>query len=197
MGKAALLAITLVVSALAQPVKAATDDLIASEMVDQAREWQQKDRDDLAAEIWRKLLRANPKHPEALIKLGVIEARSGHRSEAKTLYNQASRLTPPPIGLKQLSAALEVVQESSADGADSLPKVEPALANPVESAEKTLPRKPVAPKTVSPSLVTPKAKAQTPASGTVSNEVVNKKPAHDAKVDALNLKFSNSIGSAR
>lgn len=61
----------------------ASDDLETSQMVDQARHWQKKRRDDLAAELWRKVLRFNPKHPEALAKLGAIEAR-------------ASNLPPPP-----------------------------------------------------------------------------------------------------
>ena len=61
----------------------ASDDLETSQMVDQARHWQKKRRDDLAAELWRKVLRFDPKHPEALAKLGAIEAR-------------ASNLPPPP-----------------------------------------------------------------------------------------------------
>jgi len=64
-------------AALVAPALAA-DDLETSQMVDQARHWQQKRRDDLAAEAWRKVLRFDPKHPEALAKLGAIEARAGN-----------------------------------------------------------------------------------------------------------------------
>ena len=80
MKKLGCLALTL--AALAAPALA-SDDLETCQMVDQARHWQQKRRDDLAAELWRKVLRFNPKHPEALAKLGAIEAR-------------ASNLPPPP-----------------------------------------------------------------------------------------------------
>ena len=74
--------LTLTLAALIAPALA-SDDLETSQMVDQARHWQKKRRDDLAAELWRKVLRFNPKHPEALAKLGAIEAR-------------ASNLPPPP-----------------------------------------------------------------------------------------------------
>jgi len=73
---------TLVVPALA------ADDLETSQMVDQARQWQQKRRDDLAAEIWHKVLRFDPKHPEALAKLDAIEARAG---------NLPAQPPPPPV----------------------------------------------------------------------------------------------------
>lgn len=56
----------------------AADDLETSQMVDQARHWQKKRRDDLAAEAWRKVLRFEPKHPEALAKLSAIEAHTGN-----------------------------------------------------------------------------------------------------------------------
>jgi hypothetical protein len=58
------------------PTALAAADLETSQMVDQARQWQQKGRDDLAAESWRKLLRFDPKHPEALARLGAMEART-------------------------------------------------------------------------------------------------------------------------
>jgi hypothetical protein len=74
--------LTLTLAALIAPALA-SDDLETSQMVDQARHWQKKRRDDLAAELWRKVLRFDPKHPEALAKLGAIEAR-------------ASNLPPPP-----------------------------------------------------------------------------------------------------
>lgn len=82
------------------------DDLMTSQLVDQARQWQQKDRDDIAAEIWRKLLRTDPSHGEALVELGLIEARMDRRDEARNLLERAVRLRPAPRGLGRLSAAL-------------------------------------------------------------------------------------------
>jgi tetratricopeptide (TPR) repeat protein len=94
------------------PATWALDDLMSRQMVDQARDWSQKGRDDLAAPEWRKVLSVEPSHPEALIKLGLIEARAGNLKEAQTLYQRASRLTPPPKGLNALSQALGLMDES-------------------------------------------------------------------------------------
>lgn len=90
---------------LAQPAWS-NDDLVSSQMADEARTWQQKDRADLAAGIWRKLLRANPRHPEALVNLGMIEARRGNRTEADALYKRARALPRAPAELQQLAAVL-------------------------------------------------------------------------------------------
>jgi tetratricopeptide (TPR) repeat protein len=100
---------TLALASLASPAWAA-DDLMSSQLVDEARQWQQKDRDDIAAGLWRKLLRANPKHPEALIKLGAIETRAGNIKEAEALLNRASQLAAAPAGLNELSAALAAIK---------------------------------------------------------------------------------------
>lgn len=107
MGKMAWL--TLALAAFVQPV-AAADDLISSQLVDQARHWQQKNRDDIAADLWRKLLRTSPGHPEALVKLGAIEARAGNIKEAEALYNRATQLAKPAIGLSELSTALRTAK---------------------------------------------------------------------------------------
>ncbi len=91
-----LTCLTLAWATLVGPALAA-DDLETSQMVDQARQWQQKRRDDLAAEIWRKVLRFDPKHPEALAKLGAIEARAG---------NLPAQTPPPPdVAAKQKPSA--------------------------------------------------------------------------------------------
>lgn len=82
------------------------DDLVSSQLVDEAREWQQKDRDDRAASVWRKLLRAVPQHPEALINLGLIEVRAGNRKEAQALWTRANQLKVPPARLSELAAGL-------------------------------------------------------------------------------------------
>lgn len=84
----------------------ATEDLMTSHLVGQARHWQVKDRDDLAAEIWRSVLRYDPLHGEALIKLGLIEVKAGNPRDANVLLEQATRVNPRPRGLAELSAAL-------------------------------------------------------------------------------------------
>jgi tetratricopeptide (TPR) repeat protein len=206
MGKTIVLALAL--GALAQPARSA-DDLIASAIVDQAREWQQKDRDDLAAELWRKLLRANPTHPEALVKLGAIEVRAGNRRKAEELYARATKLAKPPVGLSQLSAALSAIKVNSAGMARLLPRQQPepstpaptkpkaskpATAKPVESAAKLTSSKSGAIQASADVPVASEEKAQVPAA---SKATVNEKPGQKKEVDALRLKFSNSIGIAR
>ena len=86
----------------------AADDPLTQRLIDQARYWQQRNREDLAAEAWRKLLRAEPNHPMALIQLGAIEARAGRFKEAEELRAKAAALTPPPPGLGELETALKV-----------------------------------------------------------------------------------------
>ena len=89
------------------PVCAATDQA-SQVLIEQATYWQQKNRDDLAGDAWRKLLRAEPDHPQALIQLAKIEMRAGNMAEAKALYERAARLTPPPAGLNELGSNLQL-----------------------------------------------------------------------------------------
>lgn len=103
MKKAVLL--TMALNLFVQPVWA-QEDLMTSHLADQARHWQQKDRDDIAADIWRSLLRSDPRHGEALVKLGLIEFRSGNRTESRSLLDRASRINPLPRGSGELAAAL-------------------------------------------------------------------------------------------
>lgn len=124
----------LLLESFAQPVWPA-DDLMSSQLVDQARYWQQRDRDDIAADLWRKLLRTDPKHPEALVRLGVIEARSGNTKKAEALYNRASKLATPPAGLNELSAALKAV-EGTPKNLPPAPPVEPKQERPKQEQPK-------------------------------------------------------------
>lgn len=86
----------------------AADDPVIQQLVEQAQYWQKKNRADLAADVWRKLLRANPRHPQALVQLGLIEAQAGHGKEAQDLYARANALATPPSGLGDLSSKLKL-----------------------------------------------------------------------------------------
>jgi hypothetical protein len=110
------------------PLCSQADDLYTSQLVDEARVWQKKNRNDLAADAWRKLLVTEPRHPEALVSLGVIEARSGNIAAAEELRARASRLPKPPAGLSRLSAMLappkeEILVETPAPSPVAPPKV--------------------------------------------------------------------------
>lgn len=76
--------------ALPFPLHAA-DDLLTSQMVDEARLWQTKGRRDLAANTWHRILVTNPQHGEALASLGLIEANAGNLVEAQSLFLRAKR----------------------------------------------------------------------------------------------------------
>ena len=83
------------------------DDLATRQRVDEAQALQRKGRDDLASDVWRKLLILDPNQRDALVNLGLIEARAGHTDDAQALLARARRLAPPPRGLAQLEAALK------------------------------------------------------------------------------------------
>ncbi|MEQ1917289.1 MAG: cellulose synthase subunit BcsC-related outer membrane protein [Gallionella sp.] len=91
----------------AGPAWAAVDNA-SQVLIEQATYWQQKNRDDLAGDAWRKLLRAEPNHPQALIQLAKIELRAGNVTEAQALYERAARLSPPPVGLTELASSLRM-----------------------------------------------------------------------------------------
>lgn len=110
-----ILQLALILLMFTQPAWA-VEDLMTSHLVGQARHWQAKDRDDLAAEIWRSILRSDPAQGEALVKLGIIEARAGNHREATILLEQASRVSPKPRGLAELTAVLSA-EASKTDSA--------------------------------------------------------------------------------
>ncbi len=70
----------------------ATDDLLTAKLIDEAHQWQQKNRYDLAANAWRKLLLAVPDHPEALSQLRIM----GVQPPAKRSSTLPKPLAPAP-----------------------------------------------------------------------------------------------------
>lgn len=187
------------------PLARAGDDLMASRLVDQAREWQQKNRDDIAAELWRKLLRADPTHPEALVQLAAIETRAGNFKEARALYDRASKLAKPPASLSELALAIGAAKGKSGNLAFPPPKpdpVKPELARAVppkaaQPAERTTPDKRVTPKVDDSATVALPRKTQTPAAITPPKTDINKKSTQQTEADILNLKLSESINLVR
>ena len=85
---------------------ASADDLATRRLIDQAMHWQKKGRDDLAAGIWQKLLKADPANPDALVELGQIEIRAGKMQEARGYLERAKALPNPPKRLGDLETAL-------------------------------------------------------------------------------------------
>jgi hypothetical protein len=165
--------ICLSLAALVQPALGA-DDLFSSQLVDQARGWQAKGRDDLAADTWRKLLLIDSKHPEALVKLGIIEARAGNRPAAQDLYNRASQLPKPPAGLGGLSALLNPIKEPA-----QAPKIPPPPVEELARPTPTVKAKELAqPRIITP---TPPAKEISPRKQTTKIAVTSSKTLPTAK----------------
>lgn len=88
------------------------DDLLTSQLVDEARQWQTKGRNDLAADTWHRILIVHPEHPEALASLGWLEARAGNLSQAQALYRRAKKTGKSTPVLLRLEARL---REANAD----------------------------------------------------------------------------------
>jgi hypothetical protein len=97
---------------LMQPAWASSrDDLMTSQIVEEARTWQRKGRDDLAADAWHRLLVTNPQHAEALVSLGLIMVKSGEISQAKALYARASRAKVTSYSMSKLAIAVGEVKD--------------------------------------------------------------------------------------
>lgn len=85
----------------------AIESLVDSQMMDEASSWQEKGRDDFAADIWRKILLTNPMHGEAMVSLALHEMQLGNIEKSRRLYEQANLLKPAPKRLAILKRNLE------------------------------------------------------------------------------------------
>lgn len=87
------------------------EDLLTTQMVDEARMWQSKGRTDLAQDIWRRLLITNARNGEALVGLAQVNIQAGQLNEAQVLLSRAARLSPPPSTLAVATAQLRAAQQ--------------------------------------------------------------------------------------
>lgn len=115
----------------------AAGDLVGRQLRDEARMWESKDRDDLAAEAWSRLLLGDPQHGEAMVSMGMINFRSGDIAGARQWYARASRLRTAPLELGKLAGAL-----ASAQPDDVQPAPAPVVASPVVASKPVRERKP-------------------------------------------------------
>lgn len=63
--------------------QAKAQDDIARRLIVQGYEWHDQGRDELAAEVWQKLLSIDPKQPDALLGLGLADLAKGNKESAK------------------------------------------------------------------------------------------------------------------
>ncbi|MCC6621465.1 MAG: BCSC C-terminal domain-containing protein [Deltaproteobacteria bacterium] len=76
------------------------------QLLENVRYWQARGRPDKAAEAWRKVLRSDPKHAEALAELALVEARAGREAQARELVERLKRAHPSHPRLAALEQAL-------------------------------------------------------------------------------------------
>ncbi|WP_024870000.1 cellulose biosynthesis protein BcsC [Pseudoxanthomonas suwonensis] len=76
------------------------------QLVNQGNYWLDQGREDLAADAWRKLLAADPKQPDALLGLGLIDLNQGRRDEAQRRLQQLQAAHPDAPQTARLRAAL-------------------------------------------------------------------------------------------
>ena len=106
------------------------DDLLTSQMVDEARLWQSKGRSDLAGNTWRRILISHPDHVEALAQLGLIEVKAGNLSEARALYQRAKRQGKQNMSLTRLEALLRQSPSEGDSGTNSPATSAPTTRSP-------------------------------------------------------------------
>ena len=71
-------------------------------LIDQARHWQQRQRADLAAQAWQKLLGIDPRHPDALQGMASLSLDAGKFEEAASYVNRLRQARPDHPALARL-----------------------------------------------------------------------------------------------
>jgi cellulose synthase operon protein C len=94
---------TLPVTALPVPATNEAQEVL----VQQARYWQARERPDLAAEAWQRLLQSNPAHEEALYQLGLLAAGRGDSAAATRYLERLTTGNPASPQIAGLSLALK------------------------------------------------------------------------------------------
>ncbi|NCN96896.1 MAG: hypothetical protein GW928_05450 [Rhodoferax sp.] len=163
------------------------DDLMMSYMVDQAHEWEQKDRPDMALDLWRKILRHDPNHQEALMKLGLSKRQGASVQKSELPFKPAAPATPKanaairlPIKPKLPTVPVNVVSSPVL----ITPKViTPPPSNQVTPPEETTVKNQAVPPTPHPSGVMPAQPA----------DQHNEKVGIHHKMERLKLKLSDSL----
>ncbi|UYB51667.1 cellulose synthase subunit BcsC-related outer membrane protein [Xanthomonas sp. AM6] len=82
------------------------------QLVSQGNYWHDQGRDDLAADTWRKLLRADPNQPDALLGLAQIDLAQGRQGEARKRLQQLQKAHPQAPQTQRLSQAIGGTGES-------------------------------------------------------------------------------------
>lgn len=90
--------------AASSPTSAAT----AKSLLEQGRYWQTHANDARAAEAWGRLLMIDPKHPEALYNLGLLELKANRPARAQEYLAQLRALGTADVDAARLDQAIDL-----------------------------------------------------------------------------------------
>lgn len=90
---------------------------LTQKLVEQAHFWEQRGRDDNAADAWRKVLKVDANNIEALVALGIFDAHSGNADLAK---NHLDKLKEIKAGSAQIRLVEKAISLGTAGGKSQL-----------------------------------------------------------------------------
>ncbi|MFZ6770873.1 tetratricopeptide repeat protein, partial [Undibacterium sp. Di26W] len=90
---------------------------MTQQLKEQAQFWQQRGRDDNAADTWRKLLKVDPANIDALMALISLETRAGNPEQAKTYF---AKLRGTQASSAQIRSAEQALRGGKSDGVGQL-----------------------------------------------------------------------------
>ncbi len=118
--------------AVDQAARAAGPEAI-EQLLENVRYWKSRNRPDKAAEAWRKILRSDANHRDALAELALYEARNGNKKEARGYFDRLKAIAPQHPLLGSIDQALGLAKSydsilNSARAAVRSGKLEEGLA---------------------------------------------------------------------
>ncbi|MCD9027072.1 BCSC C-terminal domain-containing protein [Luteimonas sp. BDR2-5] len=92
-------------SVLAAPALAQSTSA-TQQLINQGNYWHDQGRDDLAIETWNKLLAVDPRQPDALLGMGLIDLAQGRRAQAQRRLQQLQAAHPDAPQTARLRIAM-------------------------------------------------------------------------------------------
>jgi cellulose synthase operon protein C len=89
------------------PTPALSQDAVTNALTEQGKFWQSRGDYDKSADAWTKLLRLEPKNPEALLGMGLAEVNKGRVDSARNYLAQLKASSASRNQIAQLERALD------------------------------------------------------------------------------------------
>lgn len=97
-------------------------------LLEKARYWKARNRMDFASSTWERVLRSDPKQPEALAGLGLYQASMGRFDSARDYLNKLKLASPGYPAIGELERAISPAVHKPAPAAEAAAVADPALA---------------------------------------------------------------------